>query len=37
VNNLSFYEENIHFHLFRLACLTSAVVITSWQRFQFLF
>jgi len=31
VNNLCFYEENIHFHLFRLASLTRAVVITSWQ------
>ena len=30
MNKLSFYKEDINFHLFRLASLTSAVVIASW-------
>jgi len=30
VNKLSFYEEDINFHLFRLAGLAGAVVIASW-------
>jgi len=30
VNNLSFYLEDINFHLFRLASLASAVVIAPW-------